>query len=63
MSGRLVRGSLYVVLLLLFPLHSDLWQWNDARLVWGLPVGLAYHAAYCVVVSVVMGLLVLRVRR
>jgi len=63
LSRKIARWLLYVALLLVFLLHNDLWLWNDARLVWGLPVGLAYHVAYCVGVSVLMGLLVLRPRR
>jgi hypothetical protein len=40
----------------LYLLHQDLWFWRSARpLVFGfLPVGLAWHAAYCVVVSLLM---------
>ena len=63
MSGKAVRRSLYLVLLLVFLLHNDLWLWNDARVVFGLPVGLAYHVAYCLGVSVLMGLLVSQARR
>ena len=37
-------------------LHQDLWFWRAARpLVFGfLPVGLAYHAAYCLAVALLM---------
>lgn len=37
-------------------LHQDFWFWRTARpLVFGfLPIGLAYHAAYCVVVALLM---------
>jgi len=40
----------------LYLLHQDLWFWRTARpLVFGfLPVGLAWHAAYCVAVSLLM---------
>jgi hypothetical protein len=40
----------------LYVLHQDLWFWRTARpLVFGfLPVGLAWHAAYCVAVSLFM---------
>jgi hypothetical protein len=49
-------------LLVFFGLHQDLWFWRDARpLVFGiLPVGLAYHAAYTLAVSLVMAVLVRR---
>ena len=37
-------------------LHQDFWFWGSARpLVFGfLPVGLAYHAAYCVAATLLM---------
>ena len=40
----------------LYLLHQDTWFWRDARpLAFGfLPVGLAYHAAYCLLVAVLM---------
>jgi hypothetical protein len=53
-----LRGWLYAALGLLFVLHHDLWFWNDARMIAGLPVGLVYHVLYCVAVSVLMGLVV-----
>ena len=42
---------------LFYLLHNDLWLWNDARLVLGLPVGLVYHLAYCLGAAALMGLL------
>ena len=44
----------------LYALHQDFWFWRSARpLVFGfLPVGLAYHAAYTVLVSFLMLFLV-----
>jgi hypothetical protein len=40
----------------LYALHQDVWFWRTARpLVFGfLPVGLAYHAAYCLAASALM---------
>ena len=40
----------------LYVLHQDLWWWRQAHpLVFGfLPVGLAYHGAYCVAVALLM---------
>ena len=40
----------------LYALHQDFWFWRDARpLVFGfLPIGLFYHAAYTLAVSVLM---------
>jgi hypothetical protein len=45
-----------IAIAVLYLLHQDIWFWRTARpLVFGfLPVGLAYHAAYCVAVSLVM---------
>ena len=43
-------------MVVLYVLHQDVWFWREARpLVFGfLPVGLAYHAAYCVAVALLM---------
>ena len=40
----------------LYLLHQDFWFWRTARpLVFGfLPVGLAWHGAYCVAVALLM---------
>ncbi len=45
---------------LLYVLHQDIWFWRDARpLVFGfLPIGLAYHAAFTLSISLLMALLV-----
>jgi hypothetical protein len=50
------------VLVSVYVLHQDFWFWRTARpLVFGfLPVGLAYHAAYTLAISVVMLYLVRR---
>ena len=44
------------VIIAVYLLHQDLWFWRDVRpLVFGfLPVGLAYHGAYCLTVAVLM---------
>lgn len=52
------KGPLYAALLLLALLHNDLWLWNDGRLVFGLPVGLVYHIAFCAVTALVFLLIV-----
>jgi hypothetical protein len=55
------RTTLYAALLLLALLHQDFWFWEDSTLLLGfLPVGLAYHAFYCIVTSLLMYLLVTR---
>ena len=43
----------------LYLLHQDFWFWREARpLVFGiLPIGLGYHAAYCVAVALLMWML------
>ncbi len=53
------RLLLLVVVALLLVLHQDFWFWRTARaLVFGfLPVGLAYHAAYCLAAALLVWLL------
>jgi hypothetical protein len=43
----------------LYLLHQDVWFWRTARpLVFGfLPIGLAYHALYCLAASLMMWVL------
>jgi hypothetical protein len=55
-----VKLLLGLAVLVLYVLHQDIWFWRTSRpLVFGfLPVGLAYHAAFCVAASLVMALLV-----
>lgn len=48
------RWLLWVALATLYLLRNDVWWWHDPRLVFGLPIGLAYHVLFCFVVSVVM---------
>jgi hypothetical protein len=52
----------WLVVAVMYVLHQDLWFWRAARpLVFGfLPIGLAYHAAYTIAVSVVLAWLVRR---
>ncbi len=56
MSQGIPSTLLALIVLLVYGLHHDLWLWRTARpLVFGfLPAGLAYHAAYCLVVSLLM---------
>jgi hypothetical protein len=46
--------------LAVYLLHQDFWFWREARpLVFGfLPIGLFYHAAYCMLASLLLWLLV-----
>jgi hypothetical protein len=43
----------------LYVLHQDIWLWRSARpLVLGfLPIGLAYHVAYCLAAALLMWVL------
>jgi hypothetical protein len=53
MAAALMAAALYV-------LHQDFWFWRQARpLVFGfLPIGLFYHAAYTLAISLLMWRLV-----
>lgn len=58
---RLVkRLGLVLLFVALYALHQDVWLWRSARpLVFGfLPPGLAWHAAYTLVVAAALALLV-----
>ena len=56
----LKKLSLSLLVLAVFLLHQDCWNWKKAEpLVFGfLPVGLAYHAGYAVLAAFMMALLV-----
>jgi hypothetical protein len=63
MSHRIPSALLALTVALVYGLHQDVWLWQSARpLVFGfLPVGLAYHAGYCLLVALLMwGLTALR---
>ena len=41
------RKVIWVLFLLLFIFHQDLWWWDDTSLIFGfLPIGLAFHATF-----------------
>jgi len=48
-----------LVIAALYVLHQDVWFWRTARpLVFGfLPIGLAYHALYCLAAALLMWVL------
>ena len=50
------RLLIAVAITALYLLHQDFWFWREVRpLVFGfLPVGLAYHAVYCLAVTALM---------
>lgn len=54
-------AGLAIGLSVLYLLHNDFWFWSrsDAAL-GGLPVGLAYHVAYCLLVSIFWSIVVRR---
>jgi len=61
LNRRALKRSLLVLLTFgVYALHQDVWFWRQARpLVFGfLPVGLAYHAAYAVLASLLLFMLV-----
>ncbi|MFQ5865237.1 MAG: hypothetical protein ACE5IW_08435 [bacterium] len=54
MRKAIPKWILYFALFLLYFLHNDLWFWNDARLLLGIPIGLLYHIGFCVAASLLM---------
>jgi len=47
-----MRQAIHLALILLAVLHHDFWWWSDPALVLGfLPISLAYHMLYCLVVA------------
>lgn len=50
------RLAWFMLLATVYILHQDFWFWREARpLVFGfLPIGLAYHAVYCLAVAALM---------
>jgi len=54
----MIRWLLYLTWIVFFLLHNDFWNWHTPKLALGLPVGLLYHIAYCVVAAALMTLLV-----
>jgi uncharacterized membrane protein len=56
MRNKVVLGLL---VLGVFLLHQDFWNWRKSDLVFGcLPIGLAYHAGYSILSAVLMWMLV-----
>jgi hypothetical protein len=45
-----------VLIAALYALHQDLWYWRSARPLFAgfLPIGLTYHALYCLAASALM---------
>lgn len=57
-----LSASSVILASVLFVLHQDFWLRGNSELVFGLPIGLAYHLGYCFAVSIAFGLL-MRARR
>ncbi len=51
---------LTLLVIIVYLLHQDFWNWNKAEpLFFGfMPVGLAYHAGYSILASILMAVLV-----
>ena len=51
-----MRTVWLLLIVALYALHQDVWFWRSARpLVFGfLPVGLTYHALYCLAAATLM---------
>ena len=49
----MIRAAATLIVIALYALHQDFWFWREARpLVFGvLPIGLFYHVAYTVALS------------
>ena len=45
-----------LIIAALYTLHQDVWFWRSARPLFAgfLPIGLTYHAIYCVAVAALM---------
>jgi len=52
------RVLLVLMVLAVYCLHQDVWNWKNAELISILPVGLAYHAGFSVLCAVMMFVLV-----
>lgn len=53
-----MRQVVYLALAVLWLTHTDIWYWDDPRIVLGLPIGVTYHVLWSLVVSVVFWLVV-----
>jgi chromate transport protein ChrA len=54
------KTLLVLMVIAVYALHQDFWNWRKSTpLIFGvLPIGLAYHAAYSVLASIMMAVLV-----
>jgi len=58
--GFFMKWVLFLLTIVLIVLHQDIWNWNrvDPRLFGFLPVGIWYHALYCVAAAVLLAMFV-----
>lgn len=48
-----------IAFVILAILHKDFWNWDNSKLILGfMPIGLAYHALYSIVVAIFWALVV-----
>ena len=48
--------NLWVVIVGLLILHQDVWFWDSQTVVVGLPIGMAYHVVFSIVVALAFSL-------
>ena len=54
-----MKWALTLLVAVVIALHQDFWNWTDKTRVLGfVPIGLAYHAAFSVLASITMAILV-----
>jgi len=53
-----MRYVVYSLLVIAYLLHTDVWFWDDPRLLFGLPIGFTYHIGWMVAVAGVLWLAV-----
>ena len=48
---------LFLMVVLVYVLHQDYWNWKNAELIFGFrPMGLAYHAGFSILASIMMAI-------
>ena len=52
------RVVLVLLVIAVYVLHQDFWNWSSTRMIGFLPIGLAYHAMYSVLCALMMFTLV-----
>ena len=54
-----MKYALVLMVIIVYALHQDIWNWRNGDLVFGiLPMGLAYHAGFSALGAVMMAVLV-----